>query len=79
MIISQSTKEKAESIKAYIQGRYKKLNRDEKEKKEGKVIEQLAWEKIKIKMAEANLSKAEQELVKKEILHREAIISREGY
>ena len=79
MIISQSTKEKAESIKAYIQGRYKKLNRDEKEKKEGKVIEQLAWKKIKIKMAEANLSKAEQELVKKEILHREAIISREGY
>ena len=30
-------------------------------------------------MAKANLSLAEQELIKKEILHREAVINREGY
>ena len=38
----------------------------------------LAWEKLKSEMAKANLSPAEQELIKKEILHREAMISREG-
>ncbi len=47
------------------------MTQEEKEKKE-------AWEKLKAKMAKANLSLAEQELIKKEILHREAIINREG-
>lgn len=35
MIISQATREKAESIKAYIQGKYRKLNQEEKDKKDG--------------------------------------------
>lgn len=37
MSISQSTKEKVESIKNYIQGRYSKMSQDEKTKKEGKI------------------------------------------
>ncbi len=81
--VSQSTKEKAESIKAYIEGKYSKMSQEEKEKKEGSPFLALtchiAWEKLKTEMAKANLSVAEQELIKKEILHREAIINREGY
>ena len=34
-MVSQSTKEKAESIKAYIEGKYSKLSQDEKAKKDG--------------------------------------------
>ena len=36
MLISKATKDKVESIKAYIQGKYTKHNKDEQEKKEGK-------------------------------------------
>jgi len=39
----------------------------------------LAWEKLKEQMEEAKLSPAEQELVKKELLHREAKMYRETY
>lgn len=39
----------------------------------------IAWERLKLEMTKANLSPAEQELIKKEILHREAMINREGY
>ncbi len=80
--MSQSTKEKAESIKAYIEGKYSKMSQEEKEKKEGTVPARslpVAWERLKTEMAKANLSPAEQELIKKEILHREAVINREGY
>ena len=34
--ISQHTKEKADSVKSFIEGKYKKLKTDEKAKKEGK-------------------------------------------
>ena len=36
--VSQSTKEKAESIKAYIEGKYNKMTQEEKEKKEGTLL-----------------------------------------
>ncbi len=35
IVVSQSTKEKAESIKAYIESKYSKLSQDEKAKKDG--------------------------------------------
>jgi hypothetical protein len=39
----------------------------------------VAWEKLKLEMNKAGLGPGEQEMIKKEILHREAIINREGY
>jgi serine/threonine kinase 38 len=44
---------------------------EEKAKKE-------AWEKLKLEMNKVGLGPTEQELIKKEILHREAVINREG-
>lgn len=35
IVVSQSTKDKAESIKAFIQGKYIRKKQEEKEKKEG--------------------------------------------
>jgi len=70
-VASQATKEKADSIKVYIEGKYSKLLQEEKAKKE-------AWERLRLEMNKAGFSPAEQEMIKKEILHREAMINREG-
>ena len=48
---------------------------DEKEKKEGRCahsITSIAWEMLVKKMEKLNLSEAEQELIKQDILHKEA-------
>ena len=72
--ITQITKEKAESAKAFIEKKYQKLKCDEKERKEGKFKLQLdkiyysflsllmiliAWDMLSKKMAKLNLSDAE--------------------
>ena len=67
--ISQQLKEKAEFIKKYIECKYKKLKQEESIKTE-------AWERVKIEMAKLGLAKEEQELITKEILHREAELNR---
>ena len=38
----------------------------------------IGWEKLKTEMNRLQLSNQEQEMIKKEILHREAMINREG-
>ncbi len=70
-MISQTTKEKADSIKLYIENKYSKMLQEEKAKKD-------AWERLKMEMNGVGLSPAEQEMIKKEVLHREAMIHREG-
>ncbi len=67
------TKEKAEGAKAYIERKYAKLKNEEKEKKEGKLFEDLmrmaclAWDKLLKQMDKMNLSPTEKELIKQEI------------
>jgi len=70
--ISQETKEKVEVLKSYIEKKYNKLKEEDQIKKE-------VWESIKIEMEKLNLTNDEQELVKSEILHHEALINREMY
>ncbi len=77
--ITQVTKEKAESAKAYIEKKYQKLKHEEKERKEGKdtVFKSwLAWDMLSKKMQKLNLSESEQELIKQDILHKEAELNR---
>lgn len=63
--VSSLTREKAEAAKAYIEQKYSKLKREESERKEG-------WEQLSKKMLDLNLSSTEQQLIKQEILHKEA-------
>jgi serine/threonine kinase 38 len=63
--VSSLTREKAEAAKAYIEQKYSKLKREESERKEG-------WEQLSRKMLDLNLSSTEQQLIKQEILHKEA-------
>ena len=63
--ISASTRERAEAAKAYIQGKYFKLKRQDSEKKE-------CWDELNNKMTVMNLSETEQQLIKQEILHKDA-------
>lgn len=77
--ITQVTKEKAESAKAYIEKKYQKLKHEEKERKEGKTLafdDLVAWDMLSKKMQKLNLSESEQELIKQDILHKEAELNR---
>jgi len=47
--------------------------------KEEDQVKKDVWETIKFEMQKLNLSPEEQEIVKKEILHKEAIINREMF
>lgn len=76
--VSQATKDKAESIKGYIKSKYDRMTQEERQKREGSALLTVAWEKLKDKMQKAQLTPTEQELIKREILHREALINREG-
>ena len=49
-----------------------------KKKRKVRNFNPLAWNKLKVRMTEAGLNSAEQEIVRNEILHREALISRES-
>lgn len=76
--MSQLTKEKVEAAKAFLEsinfqidlninliGKYSKLKQEEQEKKEN-------WELLQKKMDNLNLSATEQELIKRDIMHKEA-------
>ena len=77
--ISQATKEKADAFRVYIEsiiaskrriiikfkGKYSKKKQEEKEKKEN-------WDMFQKKMDDLKISLPEQELIKREILHKEA-------
>jgi len=68
--------------KAYIENKYKKLSDEERERREGNqllILNYLAWEKLTQKMIMLNLSEAEQELIKQDILHKEAELNRKMY
>ena len=74
--ITQGIKDKAESAKAYIEQKYQKLKTDEQDRKQGKWRVTAAWEMLQKKMQNLNLSEAEQELIKNDILHKEAELNR---
>eukprot|EP01017_Pseudomicrothorax_dubius_P050258 TRINITY_DN9481_c0_g1_i4.p1 TRINITY_DN9481_c0_g1~~TRINITY_DN9481_c0_g1_i4.p1 ORF type:complete len:536 (-),score=163.67 TRINITY_DN9481_c0_g1_i4:835-2442(-) len=63
--ISTATKEKMEAAKAYIEKKYSKKKEEERQKKE-------FWEELQRKMEEMHLSVSEQELTKRDIIHKEA-------
>ena len=67
--ITKSMKERAENAKAYIEGKYNKLQSNERERKE-------AWDMLESKMANLNLSEKEKELIKQDIMHKEAELNR---
>lgn len=62
-------KEKAENAKAYIESRYNKLKTNERERKE-------AWDMLETKMQHLNLNETERELIKQDIMHKEAELNR---
>lgn len=62
-------KDRAENAKAYIEGKYQKLKKDESNRKQ-------AFDILQTKMQKLNLSGAEQELIKQDILHKEAELNR---
>ena len=64
-------KDRAESAKAYIESKYQKLKKDESNRKQ-------AWDILQHKMQKLNLSGAEQELIKQDILHKEAELNRKS-
>jgi hypothetical protein len=67
--ITKQMKEKAENAKAYIEGRYSRLKHNERERKE-------AWDMLESKMQHLNLSETEKELIKQDIMHKEAELNR---
>ncbi len=69
--ISEKTKEKADAVKKYIESKYAKLKSEEQERKEG-------WDLLKQKMDVLNLTPHEKELIKQDVLHREAELNRKA-
>lgn len=67
--VSKTMKERAENAKAYIESKYSKLKTDEQERKE-------AWDMLESKMMHLNLSEQEKELIKQDIMHKEAELNR---
>ena len=63
--ISSQTLEKAQVAKVYIEKKYNKLKENEEERKTD-------WEELQKKMFELQLTATEQNLIKHEILHKEA-------
>jgi serine/threonine kinase 38 len=66
---NKETREKAEQAKAYIEQRYMKMKEEETAKKE-------AWDKLLRQMDNMKLSATEKELIKQEIQHKDAELSR---
>ena len=67
--VTKGMKERAENAKAYIESKYSKLKTDEQERKE-------AWDMLESKMMHLNLSETEKELIKQDIMHKEAELNR---
>lgn len=69
--ISSKTKEKAEIVKSYIEGKYARKRNEDKERKEG-------WDLLRAKMDLLNLTPHEKELIKQDVLHKEAELNRKA-
>ena len=63
--ISASARERAEAAKAYIQNKYSRLKKEDSEKK-------IIWDELNSKMKNLNLSEPEKQIIKQEILHKDA-------
>jgi serine/threonine kinase 38 len=63
--VSTQTKERAEMAKAFIEQKYSKLKLEESERRE-------TWDQLQQKMEEMHLSTTEQDMIKQEIMHKEA-------
>ena len=62
-------KERAELSKLYIESKYNKKSREQNERKD-------AWDMLEQKMSALKLSEHEKELIKQDILHKEAELNR---
>lgn len=62
-------KERADIAKSYIESKYNKRRTDESERKD-------AWDMLEQKMANLMLSERERDLIKQDILHKEAELNR---
>jgi serine/threonine kinase 38 len=69
MEANKETRDKAEQAKAYIEQKYTKMKEEETVKKE-------AWEKLLRQMDKMNLTPTEKDLIKQEIQHKDAELSR---
>ncbi|CAD8172568.1 unnamed protein product [Paramecium pentaurelia] len=67
--LSQSTKERVEAAKQYIEKKYQKLLYEQKEKRE-------KWEQLIQKLTNLNYTPIEQQVIKQDLLHKEAEIMR---
>ncbi|CAD8094960.1 unnamed protein product [Paramecium sonneborni] len=67
--VSQSTKERVEAAKQYIEKKYQKLLYEQKEKRE-------KWEQLIQKLTNLNYTPIEQQVIKQDLLHKEAEILR---
>ncbi|CAD8107589.1 unnamed protein product [Paramecium primaurelia] len=67
--LSQSTKERVEAAKQYIEKKYQKLLYEQKEKRE-------KWEQLIQKLTNLNYTPVEQQVIKQDLLHKEAEIMR---
>lgn len=67
---TSSTRERAEGVKAYIEGKYARRKNEDKEKEE-------AWGNLMLQMDKMNLSDKEKELLKQEIQHKDAELMRQ--
>ncbi|CAD8177645.1 unnamed protein product [Paramecium octaurelia] len=67
--LSQSTKERVEAAKQYIEKKYQKLLYEQKEKRE-------KWEQLIQKLTNLNYTPIEQQIIKQDLLHKEAEILR---
>ena len=63
--ISATSLEKAQFAKTYIEMKYSKQKREESEKK-------IEWDELNRRMDEMGLSAVEKQMIKEEILHKEA-------
>jgi hypothetical protein len=63
IVLTEAAKEKAMKAKAYIESKYRKLDTQERERNEGKIIPAklifIAWEMLAKKMNLLNLNEAE--------------------
>ena len=67
--VTKGMKERAELAKLYIESKYNKKSREENERKD-------AWDMLEQKMSALKLSEHEKELIKQDILHKEAELNR---
>ena len=67
--VTKEMKERAELAKLYIESKYNKKSREENERKD-------AWDMLEQKMSALKLSEHEKELIKQDILHKEAELNR---